>query len=157
VGRRSLLAFVVAAAAACLALSSCAHSSGMVRAEGGPTGSWALRPNRCKVGDPSPAWGGAGIVAVPPRVADLYYAGTDAGDTEVVVAAEGDVHAILVRVPRQGKMALLQRADCTLLDVETGYTGYTVNHEAGLTGHARFDCTRPEVGHVVGDVDFTCF
>ena len=148
--------FALGALAACFA-TACAHSGGMVRARGGPTGDWALRPNRCKVGEPSPAWGGAGLVAAPPRVADLYYAGTNAGDTEVVVAADTDVHAILVRVPKQGKMVVLKAADCTVLDVQAGYTSYSVNHEVGLTGSARFDCTRPEVGHVVGDVSFTCF
>ena len=142
--------------AACLA-TSCAHSGGFVRAEGGPTGDWALRPNRCKVGEPSAAWGAAGVVAAPPRVADLYYAGTNAGDTEIVVAADVGVRAILVRIPEQGKMAVLKDADCAVLDLQTGYTSYTVNDEVGLTGHARFDCTRPEVGHVVGDVAFTCF
>lgn len=137
---------------------SCAQASGLVHADGGPAGAWSLRPNRCKVGDPSPAWaGGVGVIALAPNTADLYYAGTNPADTEVVVGGDGLTKTILVRVPGQGKMVPLHDADCTVLDISTGNTSYTVNDEAGLSGSARFDCRRPEVGHVVGDVSFTCF
>jgi hypothetical protein len=136
--------------------TSCAHVSGEVRAEGGPAGDWSLHPNRCKVGEPSPAWGGARLVAVSPRLADLYYAGTNAADTEVVVDGE-EGRTLLVRIPGKGKMVVLHTADCTMLDISTGYTSYTVNDEAGVTGTARFDCRRPEIGHVTGVVSFTCF
>jgi hypothetical protein len=147
---------VVAIATAALAIS-CASTSGSVHAEHGPVPDWSLRPNKCKVGDPSPAWGGDAVVAVPPSVADLYYAGSGAADTEVVVRADGDRASLLVRIPGAGKMVVLRREDCSQLEVSTGHTSYTVNDEAGFVGHARFDCTRPEIGHVAGDLGFTCF
>jgi hypothetical protein len=142
---------------ACVALlaTSCGSVSGTLRGEGGPVPDWALRPNRCKTGEPSPVWGGAGLVAAPSGVADLYYAGTNAADTEVVVSKES--RAILVRIPGKGMMVALHPTDCTTFDISTGYTSYTVNDEAGFTGRARFDCRRPEIGHVTGDVSFTCF
>jgi hypothetical protein len=160
--RRNRLAFSLArvalACAGWLAVA-CVSVSGRVRAEGGPGGDWTLRPNRCKVGSPTPAWGGAaaGVVAASAQVADLYYAGTKARDTEVVVDGADDPPALLVRIPGAAKMVVLRRSDCTVFDISTGYTSYTVNDEAGLTGTARFDCERPEVGHVQGKVSFTCF
>lgn len=145
-------------AAPVLALAAaCAHVSGHVTSVGGPVPDWSLRPNRCKVGDPLPAWGGDALVAAPPRVADLYYAGSHPADTELVVSHGGGHPYLLVRIPGAEKMVVLGQADCRVLEVSMGYTGYTVNDEAGLSGSARFDCQRSEIGHVKGNVSFTCF
>jgi hypothetical protein len=153
IGRGRLDLLVLACAG--LFASSCASVSGVCRGEGGPVPDWSLRPNRCKTSDPSPAWGGAGIVGVPEGVADLYYAGKNPGDTEVVVNSDSAV--ILVRIPGKGQMVALHHTDCAVFAISAGYTGYTVNDEAGFTGRAQFDCTRPEIGHVTGDLSFTCF
>ncbi|MGH7293614.1 MAG: hypothetical protein ACRELB_01715 [Polyangiaceae bacterium] len=155
---RRAWALAAPCAVVCAGLAlSCASTSGRVHGESGPVPDWSLRPNRCKVGDPSPVWGGDRIVAVAPGVADLFYAGPDAADTEVVVRAEGDRPSLLVRIPGQGRMVVLRREDCSVLDVSMGHTAYTVNDEAGLVGHARFECSRPEIGRVTGDLSFTCF
>lgn len=135
-------------------LTACMSADGRFRGEDGPTGAWSLRPNRCETTS------GARYIGYAPGLGlalDLYYAGPDADDTEVVVRPSGATPSVLVRIPGQHKMVVLRRADCTLLDVGLRDTAYMVNDATGVAGHVQLDCRRPEIGHVVGSATFECF
>jgi hypothetical protein len=88
---------------------------------------------------------------------DIYYAGANAGDTELVIRPDGVNSAVLVRIPGAHKMVVLRKPDCRTLDVSLRDTAYAVNDETGVTGRITLDCERPEIGHVTGSATFTCF
>ncbi len=142
------------AALVALALAACSGADGRFRGEDGPVAPWSLRPNRCDNAS------GARFIGFDTGFGldlDLYYAGPNAHDTEVVVRPAGATTSVLVRIPGAHKMVVLRKADCATLDVSLRNTTYAVNDETGLTGSVHLDCQRPEIGHVVGQATFTCF
>ncbi len=137
-----------------VALSACMGANGHFRGEDGPSGAWSLRPNRCQTANGARYIGydaGLGLAL------DLYYAGPDADDTEVVGRPAGATPSVLVRIPGQRKMVVLRQADCAVLDVALRDTLYSVNDATGMAGHVTLDCRRPEIGHVIGTATFECF
>ena len=141
--RPAILALVAALS------TGCTFVDGRIRGEQGPVPDWSLRPNRCT------AVGG---------VADLFYRGPDAADTEVVVRAAPDAVAdtpqtspdparaaslpsVLVRLPDRRAMVSLRKTDCIVFDVA---------FDGASSGHANLDCRRPEIGHVAGTLEFAC-
>jgi hypothetical protein len=89
--------------------------------------------------------------------ADMFRASDSPDDTEVVIGMLAGAPAALVRVPARDHMVALGQADCAVFEVSFGPTSYTMNDEVGLSGHVKLDCRRPELGHVTGEAEFTCF
>ncbi len=109
----------------------------------GAGGDWTLVPNMCTSGLHNDYIG-----------VDLYRRDPN-DDTEIVVLVEDN--AVLARIPGQGKMVVLGKADCTKLEAEVSTNGVKVNGVHGLSGSVTLDCERPEIGHVVGTAEFACF
>lgn len=142
--------------------------TGAFHARDAPT-PWTLEPNRCASTDPKGTLG-----------ADLYRSGVPGDDTEVVLLRDRAGYSVLARLPGRNELVRLRPADCPVFDVALRYTGWAFRKledydfsrlspkdldpavdigdwARGVTGSARIDCQRPEIGRVVGEAKFTCY
>jgi hypothetical protein len=93
------------------------------------------------------------LVSTETGVVDLYRKDPK-DDTELVI---GDSGVLLVRLPGKKQMVKLLQADCRVYDVDEHDNGVTVNGVCGVAGHVKLDCEAPELGHVVGSAQFSCW
>jgi hypothetical protein len=131
-------------------LTACTGVTGRFHGEGGPAPDWTLRPNRCDA-DPY-----AGSLLTTLGAVDMYYRGSGAADTEVVVKGQALQPQVLVRIPGQSKMVVLRKSDCTVFEVYVHGAGFEINDDEPSSGRVRIDCNRPEIGHVTGEASFVC-